>query len=119
MWALIDRRHAGVAADGGRSVATGADGSASGRVGGRTADKLPGRPRIQRRRLVGEFGVVYLQRTAHGVAMLVRRCPLRAPAWAALSTPRPWPRLDVGRRTPAPARRISNRQLNTEEDSER
>jgi len=31
MWALIDRRQAGVAADGGRRVATGADGSASGR----------------------------------------------------------------------------------------
>lgn len=31
VWALTGRRRAGVAADGGRSVATGADGSASGR----------------------------------------------------------------------------------------
>ena len=49
------------------------------RLGGGAADVLPGRPRLRRRRLVGEFGLVYVQRPAYGVALLVAVQALYAP----------------------------------------
>jgi hypothetical protein len=48
-------------------------------MGGRATDVLPGRPQLWRFGLVGEFGVVHLQRPAHGVALLeLRGVALRA-----------------------------------------
>ena len=47
-------------------------------LGGRATNMLPRRPRLPRRRLVSQFRVVYLQWAAHGVAMPLRRSPLRA-----------------------------------------
>jgi hypothetical protein len=41
-------------------------------VGCGAADVLPGRPRLRRGRLVGQLGLVHLQRAAHGLAVLVR-----------------------------------------------
>jgi hypothetical protein len=73
-------------------------------MGGRATNVLPGRPRLQRSRLVGQLGVVHLQWPAHGVAVLVRRSGLRTAAGAALPNPRPRLGLDVGRRTTAPVR---------------
>jgi hypothetical protein len=57
-------------------------------VGCGAADVLPGRPRLRRGRLVGQLGLVHLQRAAHGLAVLVRRSALRAAARAALPIPR-------------------------------
>ena len=48
--------------------------------------------------------MVYLQRAAHGVALLVRRFDLRTPAGAALPDTRQRPRLDVGGQMPPLAR---------------
>jgi hypothetical protein len=56
------------------------------------------RPRLQRRRLVCQFRVVYLQWATHGVALPLRRNPLRTAAGTALPNPRPRPRLHVGGR---------------------
>jgi hypothetical protein len=46
-------------------------------VGCGAADVLPGRPRLRRGRLVGQLGLVHLQRAAHGLAVLVRRSATR------------------------------------------
>jgi hypothetical protein len=59
---------------------------------------LPGRPRPQRPRLVGQLSVVHLQRPAHGLAVLVREIDLRSAARAALPNPRQRSGVDVGRR---------------------
>ena len=41
------------------------------------ADVLPGRPRLGGERLVGQLGLVHLQRATHGLAVLVRRSATR------------------------------------------
>ena len=75
------------------------------RLGRRATNMLPRRPRLHRPRLVGQLGVVHLQRPTHGVALLVRHIDLRAGARAALPNPRHRPSVDVGRRATAAARR--------------
>jgi hypothetical protein len=49
-------------------------------MGCRAADMLPGRARLRRRRLVRQLGLVRLQRSAHGLAMPLRRSALRPAA---------------------------------------
>jgi hypothetical protein len=56
------------------------------RLGCCATDVLPGRARLQRPRLVGQLGVVHLQRPAHGVAMPLWRSALRAAARTAMPT---------------------------------
>jgi hypothetical protein len=70
---------------------------------GCAADVLPGRPRLRRSRLVGQLGVMYVQRSAYGVALLVRQIHLRATTRARLQDPRPRARVHVGRRGTRPA----------------
>jgi hypothetical protein len=77
-------------------------------MGGRAADLLSCRPRLQRQRLVGQLGLVHMQWEAYGVALLVREIHLRASARARLPDPGSWPGLDLGRRT-TPARTAGNR----------
>jgi hypothetical protein len=64
-------------------------------VGGGAADVLPGRPRLRRRRLVGQLSLVYLQRPAHGMAMPLRRSALRPAARPALPNPRQRPSVNT------------------------
>jgi WXG100 family type VII secretion target len=67
-------------------------------MGGRPTDVLPGGPRLRRARLVGQLGVVHMQRPAHAVAVLVRPIALCPVAWGALPTQGHRPGVDVGRR---------------------
>jgi hypothetical protein len=45
-------------------------------MGGCAADLLPGRPRLYRPRLVGQLGVVLVQRQPYGATLLVRNIGL-------------------------------------------
>jgi len=74
-------------------------------MAGCAADLLPGRPRLYRPRLVGQLGVVHLQRQPYGATLLVRNIGLRTTTWAALPNPQQRPGIDVGRRATAPTRR--------------
>jgi hypothetical protein len=46
-------------------------------VGCGAADVLPGRPPLRRGRLVGQLGLVHLQRATHSLAVLVRHSATR------------------------------------------
>jgi integrase len=50
-------------------------------------DVLSGRRCLQRQGLVGECGLVYVQRPPHDVALLVRKLAVRTTTWAALPNP--------------------------------
>ena len=74
-------------------------------MGGCAADLLPGRPCLYRPRLVGQLGVMHLQRQPYGATLLVRNIGLRTTTRAALPNPQQRPGIDVGRRATAPTRR--------------
>jgi hypothetical protein len=57
------------------------------RMGRGATNVLSRRARLQRPRMVGQLGVVHMQRPAHGVALLVRQIDLRAAARTALPNP--------------------------------
>src|SRR6202030_4289229 len=52
---------------------------------------LPGRRRLRRAGLVGQLGVVHMQRPAHGLTLLVRQWTLCATARPALRKTAHWP----------------------------